>query len=346
MPRAYKPLSRTAGPDSDREAGLDLPSLDRTVDRYFRRGLAPSTTRTYDSAKRRYLQFCSAYSLQPLPTNETVLCRYVAHLAEEGLAPSSIKAYLSAARHLQIAMNLPDPRVGDMARLEQVLKGAKREYTRRNPQKKVRLPLTPDILLKMRAVWSREAARFDNIMMWAACCLCYFGFLRSGEVTIPSEAAYDRGVHLNVNDVVVDDIANPSFVKVTIKASKTDQFRKGVDIFVGRTRNALCPVEALLAYVARRGTEDGLLFRFEDGRLLTKDRFIKGVRDTLTQAGVEAKQYAGHSFRIGAATMAGKKGLPSEKIQTLGRWESSAYLLYIRLSRKELVDVSQLISTD
>ena len=239
-------------------------------------------------------------------------------------------------------MNLPDPRVGDM---EQVLKGAKREYTRRNPQKKVRLPLIPDILLKMRAVWSREAARFDNIMMWAACCLCYFGFLRSGEVTIPSEAAYDRGVHLNVNDVVVDDIANPSFVKVTIKASKTDQFRKGVDIFVGRTRNALCPVEALLAYIC--STERNGRWPFvQDGRLLTKDRFIKGVRDTLTQAGVEAKQYAGHSFRIGVATMAGKKGLPSEKIQTLGRWESSAYLLYIRLSRKELVDVSQLISTD
>ena len=315
------------------------------MERYFRRGLAPSTSRAYDSAKRRYLLFCSAYHLQPLPLDEAIMCRYVAHLAEAGLAPSTIKAYLSAARHLQIAANLPDPRIGDMARLEQVIKGAKREYTQRNPPRRERLPMTPDILLKLRAVWDKEASKFNNVMMWAACCLCYFGFLRSGEITIPAESAYDGSVHLNMNDVSVDDVANPTVAKVTIKASKTDQFRKGVDIYVGRTRNTLCPVEALLAYIARRGTAEGPLFKFEDGRFLTKDRFVKGVRDALSQAGVDASQYSGHSFRIGAATTAGRKGLPSEKIQTLGRWESSAYLLYIRLSREELATVSRLISS-
>lgn len=28
-------------------------------------------------------------------------------------------------------------------------------------------------------------------------CLCYFGFLRAGEITVPSESAYNKGVHLN-----------------------------------------------------------------------------------------------------------------------------------------------------
>ena len=143
-------------------------------------------------------------------------------------------------------------------------------------------------------------------------------------------------------DVSVDSIKNPSVVKVRIKASKTDQFRRGVDIYVGRTHNQLCPVEALMTYVARRGKQQGPFFRFEDNRLLTEDRFISKVREALTQAGINAK---GHSFRIGAATMAGRKGLSSEKIQTLGRWESSAYLLYIRLSREELISVSKTIST-
>jgi hypothetical protein len=135
----------------------------------------------------------------------------------------------------------------------------------------------------MRAVWSREASKFDNIMFWEACFLCYFGFLRLGEATVPCEAAYNSRVHLNVNDVFVDNLANPTVAK---KLSKTDQFRKGVDIYVGWTRNALCPVEAMLAYIARRGTGEGPLFKFEDGRLLTKDRFVKGVREALTKAGV------------------------------------------------------------
>jgi hypothetical protein len=45
------------------------------------------------------------------------------------LAPSTIKLYLSAVRHLQLSVGLPDPKIADMARLEQVVKGAKREYT-------------------------------------------------------------------------------------------------------------------------------------------------------------------------------------------------------------------------
>ena len=163
---------------------------------------------------------------------------------------------------------------------------------------------------------------------------------------MPADTGYDKDVHLNMADISVDSIKDPSVVRVRIKASKTDQFRKGVDIFVGRTNNVLCPVTALMSYVARRGCAQGPFFRFEDHRLLTKSRFIAKVREALSSAGIDAKPYSGHSFRIGAATMAGRKGLSSEKIQILGRWESSAYLLYIRLSREELSSVSKLISHD
>lgn len=97
---------------------------------------------------------------------------------------------------------------------------------------------------------------------------------------------------------------------MTIKASKTDQLRKGVDIYVGRMRNALCPVEALLAYLAKRGTGDSLLFKFEDGRLLTKERFVKAVREAMSRAGIDTKLCSGHSFKIRAATMAEKASQP------------------------------------
>ena len=85
--------------------------------------------------------------------------------------------------------------------------------------------MTPDILLQMKKVWNKDPSKFDNIMLWAACCLCYFGFLRSSEITVPSDSTYDKAVHLNMEDLAVDNVANPSVIKVTIKASKTDQFR-------------------------------------------------------------------------------------------------------------------------
>ena len=93
-------------------------------------------------------------------------------MTEEGLAPSTIKLYLSAIRHLQVAMGLPDPKIEDMAWLEQVVKGAKREYGKKNPGRIQQLPITPDIQIRMKEVWNKYPEAFDNIMLWAACCLC------------------------------------------------------------------------------------------------------------------------------------------------------------------------------
>ena len=193
-------------------------------------------------------------------------------------------------------------------------------------------------------MWEKNAENFDNVMMWAACCICYFGFLRAGEITVPTDAAYDEGQHLNFADVAVDSVLHPQILKVRIKASKTDPFRQGVDIYVGSTANELCPVSAMLAYLARRGNGKGMLFRFEDGKLLTRERFVSRVKAALTSAGVDSKPYSGHSFRIGAATAAGRQNLPAATIKTLGRWESSAYLLYVRMDRQDLAKVSKLIS--
>ena len=87
-----------------------------------------------------------------------------------------------------------------------------------------------------------------------------------------------------------------------------------MDLFIGTTYNQLCPIEALMAYIAVRGQEEGLFFRFKNNRLLTKGRFVTGIRDALTAAGIDAS----HSFRIGAAITAAKNGVSADKIQTLG----------------------------
>ena len=74
---------------------------------------------------QHHLLFCSQGNFPPLPITETLLNRYVSFLAQEGLADTSIKAYLSAICQLQIEQNLPDPFQTPMPRLEQVIKGIK-----------------------------------------------------------------------------------------------------------------------------------------------------------------------------------------------------------------------------
>ena len=87
-------------------------------------------------------------------------------------------------------------------------------------------------------------------MIWAACTLCFFGFLRSGEITVPLDNGYDPGAHVSFTDVAIDDRSNPKLMRIRIKASKMDPYCKEVDIFVGRTGDNICPISAMLAYLA------------------------------------------------------------------------------------------------
>ena len=83
-----------------------------------------------------------------------------------------------------------------------------------------------------------------------------------------------------------------------------DQYSGGVDVYLGRMGDELCPVSALLAYLAIRGSAPGPLFKWSDGRFLTKAAFTSTLREALSTLDYEASAYAGHSFRIGAATTA------------------------------------------
>jgi hypothetical protein len=177
-------------------------------------------------------------------------------------------------------------------------------------------------------------------MLWAACCTAFFGFFRMGEITAPSAQTYDSNSHLTVSDVAVDDNSNPTVVRVHLKRTKTSQY-SGIDVYLGRTDNELFPVAALLAYIAARGMSPGPLFRFQDGRFLTKEQFISLVRADLGILGLNSKDYAGHSFRIGAATTAAEQGIEDSIIKMLGRWESSAYQIYVRIPRELLAGMSK-----
>ena len=101
-------------------------------------------------------------------------------------------------------------------RLQQVLRGVKRTQGDASSQ---RLPITDDVM---------DVNMPDHCMFWAACCLAYFGFLRSAEFTIPNLASYSPSIHLAVADTAVDSVSSPSCLRVRIKSSKTDRFGMGV----------------------------------------------------------------------------------------------------------------------
>ena len=225
---------------------LDITTLDPIVRQLFSIGLANSTKQTYASGANRYNRFCMQFGLTPYPMSEEALSYFVAFLFKEGLTPSSVKSYLLAIHDAQIAMGMGDPRMGEMPQLEHFIKG----LSRLSPgQSRSHLSITPDILHHLRASWERLEAHFNGAMLWAAGCMCFFGFLRCGEVVVPSDLSFDATSHLAAGDVRVDDTSNPQYLQGHIKESKTDPFCQGVFVYLGRTYVDVCPVAAVLVYM-------------------------------------------------------------------------------------------------
>ena len=304
---------------------------------FLSEGLAPTTRRSYASAQNRFHQFCIQSGRihangSPCPADEWTLCLFATSLAPS-LRYSSIKVYLSAIRSLHIELGFPDP-LQNCFRLQRVVRGIKRQQGSSVAQ---RLPVTDHILLIIFR--SLDLAIPDHCMFWAACTLAYFGFLHSSEFTVPSIASFQAARHLQVDYIAVDVNAVATSMRVRIKASKTDPFRAGCFLHIGLGRTPLCAVQAMMQYLALRGDAPGPLFLRRDGQPLSRSLLTSWLRQILAAASIPGN-FSSHSFRIGAATVAARNGVPDHLIQALGRWNSNAYQQYIRTPAAALASLS------
>ena len=293
-----------------------------------------------------FYSMCAIYNItDPFPVVEHTLCQFAAFLANKGIAAQSIRTYLSALRNAQISMGYPDPRDrSSLAILKRVQAGIRRaQASSASNDKRIRLPITTSMLRSVRA--KLEATQeAEKELVWAVATLAFFGFFRLGELLLDRDAAYTPTAHLSWGDIAADSRDDPSMLRVHLKRSKCDQFGMGVDVFVGRTRCELCPVAAVLSYLAVRGSSQGPIFIDSRQQPLTKAKFVARIRNILAEAGYPSHQFAGHSFRIGAATAAAQAGIEDSTIQALGRWHSSAFLTYIRTPRDRLAGISTLLA--
>ena len=121
-------------------------------------------------------------------------------------------------------------------------------------------------------------------------------------MTTKDEGGYDPAVHLSYADTALDDPRKQSFLRITIKQSKTDQFRKGMDLYVGRMGTDLCPVAAVFSHLTHTGSVSGPLFVFKSGIYLTWKQFVDRVCGALGQIDIKQWKYCDHGFHIKAAT--------------------------------------------
>ena len=124
---------------------------------------------------------------------------------------------------------------------------------------------------------------------------------------------------------------------LTLRRSKTDQEGAGrkIGIPFGRTRH--CPVAALDAWLSASGIVTGPMFRSVDrhGHVqperLSGDAVSEVIRERVATAGIDPRDFSGHSLRAGFATSAARAGVSTIKIrQQTGHASDAMLARYIR----------------
>ena len=268
------------------------------------------------------------------------LARLAGELADEGIAPSTRRAYARAWRQwiawceARTLSPLPaDPAAVAAWIADQVESGAAiSSVAQRLAAVAVahraagHLPPThyPQVRAVLRGARRRvgtapkrptEPAMIEELrQMIAACPLSTRAGLRDRAVLLVGFAGAFRRSEL-VGLEVRDLRASAEGLTVTLRRSKTDQEASGRVIGIPRARRSeLSPVAAVAAWLAAAGIVDGPIFRSVDRHDRVAAEGLDGgtvariVQRAAARAGLDAARLAAHSLRRGFATEAAAAG--------------------------------------
>ena len=310
-------------------------SLNSVVDYLWSEAVSVGTQQTYNTGIRCFRtflaqnNFCTNGSLPVVDENMLIL--FVAHcFSVLRLRYCTIKLYLNGIRFHYLRLGIDNPLCKldcNLQRLHTILRAIKRINS--SPIRR-RLPITFNILVALCTVLRKGFfSPFENLKLEAAFCVAFFGFLRCGEFTCRKE--FNPDLHLTMGDVTIAD--NATRIRLHLKTSKTDPFRRGVVINLFKTGHLICPVTAVTNYLRSLPKSHKIsnqpFFLNKHLQPLTRDFFLQQLKVLLQQLRLNSGQFSGHSFRAGAATSCSAVGIEDHLIQTLGRWSSNCYIRYI-----------------
>ena len=190
-----------------------------------------------------------------------------------------------------------------------------------------RLPITIFILSRLNNALSKAVkSLYHRVLLQAMFTIAFFGLCRIGEITTQPDgeiALYLKQLQLS-----------PDSISLSITHFKHNKAHRPILIkMFKQTDLSICPVSAMRNYLEMRKFESGPLFCFSDGKAISRNFFTKHLKNCLTFCDLDIKQYSSHSFRIGGASYLASLGLSDTQIRTIGRWDSNAFLRYIRNQR-------------
>jgi len=247
------------------------PTLYTAMRRYNTQGTSLATQRSYKVEIRQYTKFCRTLTLSRiLPSKRTLLLfstYWATHYA-------TIRVYLPAVRYAHVTEGCYHTFDSQFTtKVNHLLKGI-RKGSAKTKSPRIRLPIITEIIQQIKNLRTKQPTTYQSTMLWAACCVVFFGFLHVSEFTVPSQHSFDQACHLSLADLTLDNWHSPTVVELRIKQSKTDPYRQGASIFLSKTNST---VNVVVKYFIALEKQNGPLFLWPIGTKLTKPIFASAL---------------------------------------------------------------------
>ena len=256
-----------------------------------------------------------------LPVSIPHLSIFVSYLHTQGYASASIISHTSSIGYLHRLMALPNPVSSTL--IQKLLAGV----TKVSPPSPPRLPITIGILVALiEGIDQVVIHHYHRALLKAMITVGFFGLMRIGELTMTE----DKVIPLHMDQLSFTS----SYITIAITHFKHNQSLKPLDVPIQpQSLTQICPVRHLTHYLSLRGHEPGPLFSFPTLTPIPRQFFSKHLSRLISFSGFQVARYKSHSLRIGGASYYASLGYTNSQIRLLGRWDSDAFIQYIRSAR-------------
>ena len=297
----------------------DLKALQEETLLNLKSSKANNTIRAYKSDFNDFGLFCAQNGFKSLPSEPKIISLYLTHLSTKEVKMSTLKRRLVSIGVIhKLKGHYLDTKHPSI--IENIMGIKRRKGSFQKGKKPI---LINDLKLLIDVI---DKVNKEKIMRARDRSIILIGF----------SGGFRR------NEIVSLDFDDLDFVseglKINLKRSKTDQYGdgsvKGLPYF---DNSQYCPVLSVKKWIEISNIDSGPLFRrFSKGSKLTDNRLTDQtvallIKKYLNLAGIDSKNYSGHSLRSGFATSAAESGAEERSIMAMtGHKSTQMVRRYIR----------------
>ena len=300
------------------ELTTDLKSLHEATLNNLKNSKANNTLRAYKSDFKDFTTFCAQHGFSSLPSEPKVVSLYLTHLSKRSKVSTLRRRLVSISMVHKLKGHYLDSKHPIIV---ENLMGIKRI---KGTIQKGKKPLLINHLKSIINVINEQ--NIEDIKKLRDMSIILVGF----------GGGFRRTELISINYEDLEFVSEG--VKISIRRSKTDQLGEGMIKGLPYFNNEnYCPVVALKKWLEISKIKSGPVFRrFSKGSSLTDNRLtdqsvVLIIKEYLKLAGIENKNFAGHSLRSGFATVAAESGADERSIMAMtGHKTTQMVRRYIR----------------